>query len=764
MRTGSVLFLLGVCCLTRLPELPSLWFLVLLPVAIICAQRWRWLRWGCWFLSGSLWALLRADISMLHRLDPSLEGRVLQATGEIASLPSAREDAVRFDFNIAELRDTAGGALPSPGKVRLSWYRAAPELIPGDVWQLTVKLKRPAGFMNPGGFDYEGWLFQQGIHAVGYVNEHDARALPERVDRWNIDRYRYAIRECLNAMIGTERLGALIPALAVGDTSTMTRAQWRILNRSGTTHLLAISGLHIAFFAGLCFLFVQRLWPVSAAACRVMAAPRAAAIAAVVGAIAYSALAGFSVPTQRSMVMIATWMSAQALYWQSGMSHVLALALMAVLLFDPFSVLAPGFWLSFLAVAVIAWGLGNRVGEAGWWWRWGQVQVAVTIGLSPILVVWFQQVPLLGMIANLAAVPWVTFLTVPLILAGTAMLRVWAYAGELLLRLALWSLDLLWPLLQMTGESRFSVLPLPAPTIPALALAMIGAAILLLPRGVPGRWLGVFWMLPLLFPAGSAPVPGEFRLALLDVGQGLSAVVQTHDHVLVYDTGPRFGTEFNAGGAVVVPYLRHLGIRTIDALILSHGDNDHIGGLADVLDGVEVIRMLSGVPEAVPAKGVEQCRAGMSWTWDGVVFTILHPPSDRTLPGNNRSCVLRVSASGRAALLTGDIERDAELALVDHASTGLRSSVLVAPHHGSRTSSSPAFIDAVRPDVVLFPAGYRNRFGFPKQDIIARYQQHGARVLDTGRSGAIDVHFDRAAVSIRTWRRDHRRFWHSQLQ
>lgn len=764
MRTGSALFLLGVWCLTRLPDLPSLWFLAVFPAVLVFALRCSWLRWPLWFLAGFLWALFRADIALDDRLEPELEGRVLTAIGEIDSLPTARDGVVRFDLRIAELGDAGNHHWPPLGKVRLSWYRAAPELVPGDRWKLTLKLKRPAGFMNPGGFDYEGWLFQQGIRATGYVVESPSNGKLESPNLLNVDRYRFAVRERLNPLFDGERRGPLIAALAVGDTGAMTSAHWRVLNRSGTTHLLAISGLHVAFFAGLCFLFAGRVWPLSASACRLLAAPHAASIAAVAGAIIYSALAGFSVPTQRSVVMIGVWMSLRVLHSQSAMSHVLALALLAVLLIDPFSALAPGFWLSFLAVAAIAWGLGNRVGQSGWWWRWGHVQWVVSVALIPILVAWFQQVPLVGIVANLVAVPWITFLAVPLILAGTMLFPIWAHAGELLLRVALWSLDLLWPFLQSLADTTWSVLGLQAPSVSALLSGTLGAAILLLPRGLPGRWLGMVWFLPLWFPPDTAPLPGEFDLALLDVGQGLSAVIRTHHHTLVYDTGPRFGADFNAGSAVVMPYLRHYGLRSIDTLVLSHGDNDHVGGLADVLDSIGVKRLLAGVPEAVPAPGATACRAGETWEWDGVVFAILHPPVNSALAGNNRSCVLRVSAAGRAALLTGDIEWEAERALVERASSALHAGVLIAPHHGSRTSSSPAFIDAVRPDVVLFPAGYRNRFGFPKKDIIVRYQRHGARVLDTGRSGAIEVRVSRVGLSIREVRRDTRRFWHSQLQ
>jgi competence protein ComEC len=385
------------------------------------------------------------------------------------------------------------------------------------------------------------------------------------------------------------------------------------------------------------------------------------------------------------------------------------------------------------------------------------------LGLLPILVYWFHQLPVLTIPANLVAVPWISLLTVPLVLLACVLLPVHAPAGGVLLDLAGESIELLWPSLQLLADTPISLLAAPDIAVVNIVLGVFGALILMLPRGVPGRWLGALWMLPLLLPGTHAPRHGEFRIAILDVGQGLAAVVRTQERVLLYDTGPRFGAEMSAGAAVILPYLMQAGISRIDMLVLSHGDSDHAGGLEDVLRGIPVAGILAGMPATVPARGVHGCAAGQHWRWDGVDFEVLHPRSNGNERDNDRSCVLRIRNGARAALITGDIEARSEAALLAASGDRLGAQVLVAPHHGSGTSSSAAFIAAVRPDIAIFSAGYRNRFGFPKQDIIARYQRHGARILDTARSGAIDIRLHRAGISIRTHRREQRRFWHSRI-
>ncbi len=446
---------------------------------------------------------------------------------------------------------------------------------------------------------------------------------------------------------------------------------------------------------------------------------------------------------------------------RTGAAHLMAAALLAVLIIDPFAPMSPGFWLSFAAIAVIAFGMAGRVGGRGLWWRWGRIQYLVALGLAPLLTLWFNQVPLLGIAANSIAVPWISLLTVPLVLGGVILLMVSETAGRLLLELGAGTLDLIWSLLAGIAGLKFTVLPVASPALPVLAAALIGVLLLLAPRGIPGRWVGMVWMLPLFFSATQWGRAGDFRLTLLDVGQGLAAVVQTREHTLVYDTGPRYSDSFNAGSGVVLPYLRHAGITGIDLLIQSHGDMDHIGGLNDILAGIPVAGILTSVPQHIDHPGVVPCRAGQRWRWDGVLFEMLHPRPGSRLRGNNRSCVLRVSRPGQALLLTGDIEEAAEKELVAGHGGALASQVLVAPHHGSRTSSSPALLEQVRPAMVLFPVGYRNRFGFPKQDIINRYRERGVSILDTARSGAIEVRFTGKDSRTIQYRRKLRRFWHT---
>lgn len=759
MRTGSVLFLLGILLLCRLEDLPPAWLcacLVPIPVLLL-ATRWRS---PAWMISGFLWAALRGGLVLDVGLEPDLEGGTLIADGRITSLPDVESGRVRFEFGIDALADATGRRVSGPEHVRLTWYRDAPRVEPGDEWRLAVRLKRPVGFRNPGGFDYEGWLFQQRIRATGHVI--GGERLRSGAGVFDVDRLRLWLRERILERFPDRRRAALLTALAIGDSAGVAAADWSVLTRTGTSHLLAISGLHIALVAAISFALVRRLWPIMGGAPLWLPAPQAGAIAATAGAAVYSALAGFGVPTQRALIMVLAWTVVSGCCRRTGFTFVLAAAMLAVLVYDPFAVLSPGFWLSFGAVAVIGFGMGARTGPADLWRRWGHVHVVVGLGLLPVLVHWFHQLPVLTVPANLVAVPWISALAVPLVLLACLALPLHAQAGNALLDLAQGSVDLLWPFLQILAETRVSTWPSPESGLPTVILALIGAAILVLPRGMPGRWLGLFWMLPLLVPSGQALPEGEFRVTVLDVGQGLAAVVRTREHVLLYDTGPRFGPEFSAGSAVILPYLRHAGIDRIDVLMLSHGDNDHAGGLFDVWEGMAVDGILSGVPDSVPLP-VRACAAGQGWRWDGVEFEVLHPGSADKVRGNDRSCVLRIRNASRAALITGDIESPAETELLSRARDRLAAQVLVAPHHGSRTSSSEPFIAAVDPDVVVFAAGYRNRFGFPKQDIIARYQRHGARILDTARSGAIDIHLHRAGISIRAHRRDHRRFWHSRI-
>ena len=761
MRTGSILFLLGILLLIQLPYLPPLALVALLPLAVLLLfKRSNW-RWPAWLLCGFLWSLLRADFMLSDRLDRQLEGRQLLVEGRVVSLPEKFTTVMRFDLQVDRLADANGKDYQSPDTIRLNWYRSYPELRPGEYWRLHVKLKRPYGFMNPGGFDYEGFLFQAGFGATGYVVNSGNNVRLAGASDYYIHQVRFRIREMLERLLGDNPMLSLVSGLAIGDRSGITPQQWRILTNTGINHLLAISGLHIGMVAAFGFFITRWLWPLCRGMSGTVAGPRVATAVAAISALFYSALAGFSIPTQRTVIMLGVALLLTGFNRLTRSTNILALALIVILIVDPFAAMSVSFWLSFLAIAVILYGMSCRTGVTGFWWRWGHVQWVVAVGLTPVLVLWFQQLSLVGIVANLIAVPWVSLLTVPLVLAGIATVYLHVGAGSFLLHLSASSLELLWGFLELIGQPEAAVLRTAAPTVPALVAAVIGVVLLLMPAGLPGRWLGMIWLLPLFIPPQSDLAAGQFKFILLDVGQGLAAVVHTRHHTLLFDTGPRFSDHFDAGGAVVLPYLQYQGLGKIDRLIASHGDSDHIGGLPQILAGVEVADVSTSAPEKISYFPVSECRPGDNWVWDGVSFSMLYPQPSESLRGNNLSCVILVSAGGYSLLLPGDIQRQAEQRLVARYGGQLQADVVVAPHHGSNTSSSAGFIRAVAPTYVLFPAGYRNRFGFPKQDIIARYEASGTIPLTTAVSGAIEMTFLENRIEITQYRQRLRRFWHT---
>lgn len=761
MRLAILFFLFGIVLFQQCAELPGLYWLFtasLLPLA----WRWQMARLPMATLGGFLWAFLHAGWMLGNTLPKQLEGVDVEVEGTIASLVERNSRRARFEF----LLDTPGDGeqeFSTPRRVLLSWYGKAPELSVGDRWRLTVRLKRPHGFMNPGGFDYEKWLFQRRINATGYVRTKALQTFlaSEQYSR-PVDRLRQDLRQQIDHHLENHPFSGLITALAIGDRSRIHNEQWEILTGTGTNHLMAISGLHIGLVAGMAFFLGRWIWPLLWRAPLLVPAPRAAAVIALLAACGYAALAGFSIPTQRALIMVGVVMIALFLQRQISPSHGLALALGGVLLIDPMAVITVGFWLSFAAVAIILYGLGGRLHKKGGWRQWGRVQWVVSLGLLPLLAFSFQQAPLFSPLANLIAVPWVSLSVVPLTLLGAICLLLYPPLGGWLLLQAASLMGWLWPVLQWLAELRFAQWQLPAEVPPwSLLAAVIGILWMLAPRGVPARWIGAGWLLPLVLTSPERPQQGEAWFTLLDVGQGLAAVVQTRNHTLVYDTGPKFSDHFDTGQAVVIPFLRREGITSLDMLIVGHGDNDHIGGADSLLQEYPARRLLTTVPERLPGN-TELCRQGQSWSWDGVRFSVLHPTPQSTVEGNNASCVLKVETAASSLLLTGDIEQRAERRLVDENPSALAAAIMVAPHHGSKTSSSQQFIDAVSPDYVLFPAGYRNRFHHPHPNVVGRYLANGTQMLDSAHHGAIRFRLGKDRLSApESYRLAARRYWNN---
>lgn len=767
MRTGTIALLIGVFLLQLLAELPTGYLVIFLPVALsgIFLTRRHTFRLLAWGMLGFLWALLHAQLWQSQRLPAAFAGRDLIIDGYIASIPDTYPDSTRFEFDVLTVRDPAQAQVPR--RVRLSWRQAEHEkLQAGDHWQLTVRLKQPRGFYNPGSFDYEAWLLQHQIGATGYVRpEGDNQRLSSGWWPYPVQRLRQVILQRINTALADQPFRNVIAALVLGVQSELSEEQWRVFRVTGTAHLIAISGLHISLIAGLVFFLCRRAWARSFRLTTCCAAPRAAAVLAILAAGFYCALAGFSIPTQRSLVMIVVVFGFIALLRESRPSYTLAIALLAVLLWDPFAVLTIGFWLSYGAVAIILFMLSGRRSPQALWWQSIKLQVAISIGLIPLLIAMFEQVPVLSPLANLVAVPLVTYVIVPLALIGTCLLFIWSFTGEWLLLACHYLLNALWWLLEGMANLPLASVAIPYVSGVALTLALLGLGLMGLPRGLPARWLGLLGLLPLLFPTLPRPNWGEAHVTLLDVGQGLSVVVETQQHVLVFDTGPRFSDRFDTGKAVIVPYLHHRGWRSVDTLIISHGDNDHIGGAASLAEQIPVQQILTSVPEQIDWAAVTVCRAGQQWDWEGVHFLILHPVSyDDHLgrAGNNHSCVLRVSLGEQHVLLTADIEAIAERQLLVNAPQQLAADILVVPHHGSKTSSTLAFIQQIQPRYALFAVGQANRFGFPHPSVAQRYHDAGITLLDTAHSGAIEFKLQSQLplAPPRQYRMEMMRYWH----
>lgn len=733
MGVGVLAFFLGILTIVELPALPDSLYVQFIPLLALFAIV-RPLRLLSLFLLGCLWALLRADLAVGARLPMELEAKDLTVQGNVASLPSRKGARTQFLFEIERLLET-NARERAPNRVRLSWFGDAPKLTPGDRWQLTVRLRQPRGFMNPGGFDYEGWLFQQRVAATGYVRPRAVNRRLGRSSEYFLARFRQRLVNAIDAALGDVPHRGIVQALAIGERSLISEESWRLLRETGTSHLMAISGLHIGLVAGMAFAAVRRLWAHCGSMAALIAAPRVAAFAAIAAALTYALLAGFSIPTRRAVIMVTVLMAGIILQRHLAPSLSLAWALLLVLIIEPFSVLSIGFWLSFAAVGAILLGMRGYLSNRGLWWKWGRVQMLVALGLVPLTLLFFQEQSLVAPIANLFAVPWVAIGVLPLILCGTVLLLPLPLLGGVLLGIAAQGIDLLWRLLDGFASLDMMVAAAHSPSKWAVAAGLVGVVLLLAPRGFPGRWLGLVWLLPVGFSAPPRPGEGELWFTLLDVGQGLSAVAQTREHVLVYDTGPRFSASFDAGQSILVPFLRYHGIRHVDYLIVSHEDSDHSGGFESLRHEVSIGKILgNGILGGVP---LESCGHGQHWHWSGVDFQMLHPPPAATTGRNNESCVVRIVTRNGSVLISGDIEAPAEQTLLRLPLTMLKADILVAPHHGSGTSSTAAFVDAVRPQFALFSVGYRNRFGFPSPQVVARYRERGVKMYASGTSGAI---------------------------
>ncbi len=762
MRIATIAFLAGIIIFQQLSDLPDARWAGLLFISLPLSLRFAPLKIPLWLVNGFLAALLQASAILGTSLAPELEGQDILLEGVVDSIPQQRQFGQRFEFTVENTLSPGIFVLDLPEKIRLNWYRSKVELAVGQRWQLKVRLKQPHGFMNPGGFDYEGWLFRHGIRATGYVRNGDDNRYIADVDgvAYWVDRQRSRLAQQIDLALVQGQFKGMIQALAIGLRDDISQQQWNVLLKTGTNHLMAISGLHVGLVAGLAFFLLRWLWGRSAWLLFYLPAAKVGAVAAILAALIYAALAGFSVPTQRALIMVVVFMLAIILQRYRRPADGLLLALLLVLFIDPLAVMDAGFWLSFAAVAIILLGMAGRLNQNGLWWKWGRVHVLIGLALLPLTLLLFQKASLISPLANFIAVPIVSLLVVPLVLLAMLLLPIASPLANGLLQLADYCLQLLWLLLTWLAGLPSAQLYQGLADEWLIIPLSVGVVWLLAPRGWPGRWLGVVWLACAVFWPMPRPQYGEAYFSLLDVGQGLAAVVQTQNRVLVFDSGPKFSDSFDTGEAVVLPFLLGKGVETIDTLIVSHGDNDHLGGVDSLMRYMPVANLLTSSMDKLVGYDAQPCLRGQRWFWDGVAFEMLHPDSDSSVDENNGSCVLKVSSKGGSVLLTGDIERRAEQLLLVANKAALVADVLVVPHHGSMTSSSPAFVEAVSPRWALFPVGYANRFRLPRVEVVDRYLDNGVNVLLTGQQGAIEMVLGKQEVSApKSYRDENSRYW-----
>lgn len=734
---------------------------------------WRHQRhWGFAACAGGLvlFALcgLRAGAYASHALAPELEGRDLRVTGVIATMPQVNEAGVRLRLEI-ESALWQGTPVTLPPLVDVSWYgdpalelaasadvsRQPPSLRAGERWDMTVRLKAPHGARNPHGFDFELWMWEQGVQATGYVRTGVKDVPPLRLaSTWRhpVERARQTVRDAIVARLvgsaaageaGPARVAGVVAALVTGDQRAIDRADWDLFRATGVAHLMSISGLHITLFSWLAALLVRWLWSRSPRLCLALPAPSAALVAGVLLAAAYALFSGWGVPAQRTVLMLATIAALRLSGRRWPWPQVWLLTCAVVVAVDPWALWQAGFWLSFVAVAVLfaSDSIANGVYKtraSAHFHALLREQWVVTLALTPLSLLLFGQVSLVGFAANLLAIPWVTLVVTPLALAGVLWAPLWSVAA--------WALQPLAGFLQWLAAWPLAVAFVPMAPLWAGVAAVVGGSLLALRLPWAVRAMALPLLVPALWWQPARPAPGQFELLAADIGQGNAVLVRTATHALLYDAGPRFSRESDAGHRVLVPLLRALGER-VDLLMLSHRDSDHTGGAAAVL-AQQPQAALTGSIEAEHGlqalRPVTPCVAGQRWDWDGVAFEVLHPAANGGAPGaraahaNATSCVLRIATRGATpavALLAGDIEHAQELALVAGAAP-LAADLLLVPHHGSKTSSSAPFLDAVRPRTALVQAGYRNRFGHPAPEVLGRYQARQIRVVESARCGA----------------------------
>ena len=709
----------------------------------------------------------RAQIFLEKQIPPKLEGQVLEVVGRVTAMPQQTQANIRFRFAVQTAKLISGELVELPPLVMLGWYTNTSDTSPwpvdvqaGDVWKFSIKLKAPHGHINPHGFDYELWLWEQGLQATGYVRHGPRDAMPTLVERsWKhpIERVRQQVRHWVYAQVGEQQAAGVLVALLLGDQAAIDRADWDVFRATGVAHLMAISGLHITALAWLMARCVAWFWRRSDiwakySWCMRLPTQKAAMVVAFLVALSYSVFTGWGIPAQRTVWMLGVVLALKFFGLRWPAHQLLLFAATVVLIADPWALMQAGFWLSFMAVSILFVGsptfqlLPSLIRE----------QFLMSVCMAPIGLLFFHQVSLVGFFANLVAVPWVTCVVTPLCMFGLLIPLAW--------NLAAWAISGLGLCLGWLASFSWAQWSAPAAPFWLGVLSIAGMLVFAMPVAWWWRLSGALCFWPVLNYQAPRPSYGEFELIGADMGQGHAVLVRTHQSSLLYDTGPRYSAETDAGQRVLVPLLMALGER-LDRVIISHQDSDHSGGARSVLKMQPQADVLTSIPPEHVLRSIhpmQTCVAGQKWQWDGVHFSVLHPQetdyAKKNKP-NALSCVLRIeSAFGNSALLVADIEAAQEIQLVQ-SGIHLKSDWLLVPHHGSATSSTPGFLKAVLPTIAWVQAGYRNRFGHPRPDVMMRYETQGIRVYQSVWCGASTWRSVTPAL-MQCARDEQRRYWH----
>ena len=718
------------------------------------------------FILGCFWLTWRAELVLSHTLPAHLEGQDLTIVGEIDGFPKQEKQGWRFDFTPHAIFHKDVQQTFSLPRIRLYWF-GQHSLQPNALCTLKVRLKRPHTTLNFGVPDYSRYLFFHQIRAKGYVKK--AQACVENT-KVTVDTLRFKIAHTIKQSLGNHPSTGIIIGLAIGEKQWISQEQWDVLRNTGTIHLVVISGLHIGLIAGFGFFIGRFIWKHLGHVSLWIPAQRIGILLGLIAALFYALLAGFLLPTQRALIMLTLFATNALSYRSVPISHILFITLLLILLWNPFEITLLGLWLSFGSVALIIYGVSQTQTHykltdkshkksklINYLTNFSKVQWTVIIGMVPMLLFFMGYFPLTSFIANAIAIPWIGLVIIPLIFISMGLLYIVPTLGQWTLQLCAEMFDASWTSLHWLAEQPWGIYESAIPPLWAFMLAGIGVLIILLPKGFPARWIGVFWLLPLFFHPKEQLPAGAIQFTLLDVGQGLSAVIRTQHHTLVYDAGPKIK-------APVVPFFKSQGIRYVDKLIISHANRDHSHGALYLTQQLNVNQLMSSQPDRFsnyPVSDIVQCQTKQIWWWDGVKFEILHPRPDFSGDSNAMSCVLKIVSNGGSILLTGDIGKHVEYNLVTQVPEKLSADLLVVPHHGSKNSSTERFIQTVNPKIALFSSGYRNSFNHPHPSTLQRYQKYAINWLNTPDTGAIQFQITEKGISEPTLAKEARkRYWH----